>query len=189
MDPSSHPSRRGQFEVLATEVYEPLQRYVRRRVDTGSVDDIVSETLTTLWRRLDDVPGDAALPWAYGIARRHIANHRRGATRHLRLVRRVEAEPRFPDDAPNPLDVELEAALAALDDADRELLRLWAWEGLTTAEIAVVLGVTPNAASIRFHRAKTRLSQNLTAPRKNAALSGHSHRERRKEERSWPTTS
>lgn len=183
MDPSSHPARRGRFEALAAEVYEPLQRYARRRVAADEVDDIVSETLTTLWRRLDAVP-EAALPWAYGVARRHIANHRRGVGRRLRLVRRVEAEPAPSADKEGPLDPELHAALDAMADGDREVLRLWAWEQLEPAEIAITLGMTPNAASIRLHRAKKKLGENLAEARKTDALSGHSHRESRKEERS-----
>jgi RNA polymerase sigma-70 factor (ECF subfamily) len=175
--------RRRRFEALAAEVYEPIQRYARRRIAAHAVDDIVSETMLTLWRRLDDVPSDALLPWAYGVARRHIANHRRAAGRHLRLIRRAEAEPAPIPVADHPLDPELHTALAALDQADRELLHLWAWEQLPPAEIAVVLGLTPNAASIRLHRAKQRLGENLGIARKDEALSGHSHGEKREEDR------
>lgn len=166
-----------------SEVYEPVQRYVRRRVERDAVDDVVSETLLTLWRRLDDVP-ENALPWTYGVARRQVANHHRAARRHLRLVRRAESEPRPAPDEDHPLDPELHTALAALEEPDRELLRLWAWEELQPAEIAVVLGLTANAASIRLHRAKRKLGEKLGIARKDGAFSGHSHREDTKEERS-----
>ena len=181
-EPSIAGSSRRRFEVLASEVYEPIQRYVRRRVEPDEVDDIVSETMLTLWRRLDEVPTDP-LPWTYGVARRQIANHRRAGRRHLRLVRRAESEPRpVPVDG-HPLDVELETALSALGDSDRELLHLWAWEQLEPAEIAIVLGLTPNAVSIRLTRAKKKLGENLEIARKDQAFSGHSHRESSKEER------
>ena len=181
---SDDPGRRQRFEALAGEVYEPLQRYARRRVDHHEVDDIVADTLMTLWRRLDDVPADARLPWAYGIARRHIANHRRAAGRHLSLVRRVAVQPQPTVETDGPLDVELHTALEALDDHDRELLRLWAWEQLEPAEMATVLGVTTTAATIRLHRAKKKLGKKLENMRKSEAFSGHSHRESRKEEQS-----
>jgi RNA polymerase sigma-70 factor (ECF subfamily) len=173
--------RRDRFQDLVSEVYEPIQRYVRRRVDPDAVDDIVSELLLTLWRRLDDVPPDA-LPWTYGVARRQVANHRRAGRRHLRLVRRAESEPWSVPVSDNPLDAEVHTALSALADFDRELLHLWAWEQLEPAEIAVVLGLTPNAVSIRLHRAKKRLAENLQIGRKDDALSGHSHRESSKED-------
>jgi RNA polymerase sigma-70 factor, ECF subfamily len=186
MDAGRQPdhSRRERFERLADEVYEPLQRYVRRRSDPDTVDDIVSDTMLTLWRRLDDVPPNARLPWTYGVARRTIANHRRAASRHLTLVRRIHAEPSPAPLAEDPLDPELHAALDSLSPADREILRLWAWEQLEPAAIAVALGLTANAAAIRLHRAKKKLGEKLEIARKNEASSGHSHRERRKEERS-----
>lgn len=183
MESDGSMSRRERFEALAAEVYEPIQRYVRRRVDRDTADDVVSETLLTLWRRLDDVPDRAQLPWAYGVARRHVANHRRSNARHLRLVQRAGAERPPAEPTETPLDSELEAALADLGDSDRELLRLWAWEELEPGEIAVVVGLSPNAVSIRLHRAKKKLAENLERTRKNRVPSGHSQGERRKEER------
>ena len=53
---------------------------------------------------------------------------------------------------------------------DAELLRLWAWEQLTPAEIATVLDISANAASIRLHRAREKLKDQL---RKIGAVSGH----------------
>lgn len=174
-------SRRRRFEELAAEVHEPLQRYVRRRVSPDHVDDVVSDTMLTLWRRLDSVPPAAGLPWAYGVARRQIANHRRASLRHLRLVGRIEAEPLTATSPDAPVDAELEAALSRLGESDREILRLWAWEQLTAAEIATVIGLTPNAASIRLHRAKRNLGENLEAARKDQASSGHKPGESKKE--------
>lgn len=147
-------ARRQRFEALADEVLVPLQRYLRRRTDDA--DDVLGEVLLVLWRRLDDVP-DEALPWSYGVARGCLANHRRGAQRRLRLVRRLAAERAVVDSE----DPDLAAALASLRDDDREVLHLWAWEQLPPREIAVVLGITPNAASIRLHRATKRLRQAL----------------------------
>ncbi len=66
----------------------------------------------------------------------------------------------------------LEEALQALPDADRELLRLWAWEGLAPRDLALVLGISANAASIRLHRAKGRLRHLLLA-RKDGGAAGH----------------
>ena len=176
-------TRRQRFEALFSEVYEPIQRYVRRRVEPDAVDDVVSGTMLTLWRRLDEVPS-AALAWSYGVARRQIANHRRSGRRHLRLVQRAENEPRAATGFEHSLDAELHTALDALGDSDKEVLHLWAWEQLEPAEIAVVLGLTPNAISVRLNRAKKKLGESLERTRKDQASSGHSHRESNKEERS-----
>jgi len=150
-------ARRARFERVFREVYEPLQAYVRRRCDPASADDVVADALLVVWRRLDDVPDGLALPWSYGVARRCLANHRRGDQRRDALVERLQAEPILPP-SPAEHDEELEAALAQLAADDREIVRLWAWEQLQPREIAVVLDITPNAAAIRVHRAKQRLA-------------------------------
>lgn len=164
------PDRRARYEAVFGEVYEPLQRYVLRRAPATVADDVVAEALIVLWRRLDDVPADAVLAWTYGVARRCLANERRGAGRRANLVERIKSDALVPVGAPND-DPALDAALARLSDDDRELLRLWAWEELAPREIAVVLGVSANAVSIRLHRARAQLAEALAG--KDAARAGH----------------
>jgi RNA polymerase sigma-70 factor, ECF subfamily len=164
------PERRARFELLAGEVYEPVQRFLLRRCDPATADDVLGDTLLVVWRRLDDVPADGALPWVYGVARGCLANARRSAARQQRLVLRLAREPAQPPDV--DVDPDLAEALAALPDADRELLRLWAWEQLAPREIAVALGIGANAATIRLHRAKKRLRAELTG-RKDRGPAGH----------------
>ena len=50
----------------------------------------------------------------------------------------------------------LRAALNALSPGERELLLLVAWEGLTPAEAGLALGLSPEAARSRLHRARKR---------------------------------
>jgi RNA polymerase sigma-70 factor (ECF subfamily) len=50
-------------------------------------------------------------------------------------------------------------ALARLGDTDAEVLSLVAWEHLTVAEIAAVLGSGPNAVAQRLHRARVKLGR------------------------------
>jgi RNA polymerase sigma-70 factor (ECF subfamily) len=59
---------------------------------------------------------------------------------------------------PPSVDDALHTAIGKLSEAERELLRLWAWEELEPREIAQVLGITPNAVSIRLHRAKKKIA-------------------------------
>ena len=152
--------RQERFQALVDVAYEPLQRYARRRCEAATADDVVADALLVLWRRLDDVPTHAVLPWCYRVAAGCLANARRGDARRLRLVERVAAlDPPTARIDPDPLpDPDLHAALTSLPEGDREVLRLWAWESLAPAEIALVLDVTPNAVSIRLHRAKERLA-------------------------------
>jgi RNA polymerase sigma-70 factor (ECF subfamily) len=163
-------ARRRRFEDLVAAVYEPVQRYLRRRTDPASSDDVLGEVLLVLWRRLDDVPADAPLPYAYGVARGCLANNRRTAARQDRVVARLTQQYR-PGDHTDPLDGVLDEALASLPEADQELIRLWAWEQLPPREIALVLGISANAVSIRLHRAKAKLKQ-LLAARKDDDATG-----------------
>lgn len=172
MNPES--DRRQEFEAIAEEVFEPLQRYLRRRALPADADDALSEVLLTVWRRLDDAPEDHVLPWCYGIARRVLANQRRGRDRHLKLVRRMGSQPDrqvMPDPADAGGDPELEVALSKLAEDDREVLRLWAWEQLEPREMAPVLGVSVNAATLRLSRARRKLADSLIG--QNHPRSGH----------------
>ncbi len=68
-------------------------------------------------------------------------------------------------------------ALDRLDPADRDLIVMQVWDGLAVLEIAALLGCTPNAASIRLHRARGRLADlaskgappSRTSPERSAA--------------------
>jgi RNA polymerase sigma-70 factor (ECF subfamily) len=66
---------------------------------------------------------------------------------------------------------ELTAALDSLDDHDRELITLWAWEELEPREIATVLQTTPNAVSLRLTRLKKKIAREIA--RQNRPGAGH----------------
>jgi RNA polymerase sigma-70 factor (ECF subfamily) len=152
--------RRERLEALVASTYVPLRSYLRRRTDPAAADDVLGDVLLVMWRRLDDVPTDLPLAWCYAVARGCLANAARREGRQRRLLHRLSQQPQ-PGHAAGSDDPDLEEALAALPPGDREVLRLWAWEQLAPREIAVVLGVTPNAASIRLHRATRRLREKL----------------------------
>ncbi len=147
-----------------------------RRTDAATADDVLADTLLVCWRRFDEMP-EEALPWAYGVARHCLANAERAVRRQARVAAKiavVDPRPAAPADCPartaSGREDAVVEALAALRPEDAELLRLWAWEQLTPAEIATVLDVTPNAVSIRLHRARGKLRDEL---RKIEAAPGH----------------
>jgi len=163
------------FDVLARGLVEPLRRFLARRTDPETADDVLADTLLVCWRRLDDIP-DEPLPWAYGVARNCLANALRSDRRQARVAAKLAAvdPPREVEPVPADGDPDLAEALSALPEMDAELLRLWAWEQLTPAEIAEVLEITTNAASVRLHRAKQKLRAQLDDPLgKNDVTAGH----------------
>ncbi|MFC7592538.1 RNA polymerase sigma factor [Nonomuraea antimicrobica] len=99
----------------------------------------------------------------YGAARRVLANHRRGESRRSALAARLRGElaVRQETTLADPRTEAIHAAFAALDPADREVLALASWEGLTGPQIATVLGCSSTAVRIRLHKARKRLARLL----------------------------
>lgn len=152
---------RPRFDALFERTHRDVLAYALRRTrEPADAEDVAAETYAIAWRRFADVPdGDLALPWLYGVARRVLANQRRGADRRGGLIARLfqrtltVALPPDLDDGPATV------ALAALRVDDRELLQLVAWEGLDHAGVAAALGISVNAVAIRLHRARRRFAE------------------------------
>ncbi|MFB6719045.1 RNA polymerase sigma factor [Kribbella sp. NPDC056345] len=152
----------ARFEDLFTAHHERVLGYVLRRTgNAGDVDDVVAETFLTAWRRLGDVPEDAALPWLYAVARRVLANHRRREKTRVALVERLRVAPLTGTQTDPEGAAITAAAWRELPERDREVLALIAWEGLDADQVAVVLGCSRNAVRIRVHRAKRRFEKLL----------------------------
>lgn len=149
------------FRLLFDAHFDAVLGYALRRAGTDDAADVAADTFLVAWRRLDDVPeAPDALPWLYGVARRTLANQRRGRRRRADLAAALRSElavvvPDHAEEAAARLDVT--AGLARLNDTDREMLRLAAWEGLEPREIALVLGIGAATARKRLSRARARL--------------------------------
>ena len=152
------------FTELYTRHRAAVERYIRRRVVTDEVADVMSEVFLTAWRRLDEIPHVKALPWLYGTARRTLANAHRADRRRGSLVELLASQPwhHAHDHAESQSErIALALAFEALSDSDQEILRLSAWEALPAREAAVVLGCSPTTFNVRLHRARSRLRQRL----------------------------
>ncbi len=159
-------ARQERFETLYAEYQARVLGYVRRRTDSADdAADVVAETFLVAWRRLDDAPTEEVRLWLYGVARRVLANHRRGERRRVQLAGRLRSDlaGRDPAFAGQEEFAELAAAFRSLTDTDREVLALEGWEQLDAGEIAVVLGCSRNAVRIRLHRARRRLHAAIAA--------------------------
>ncbi|MFG1701272.1 RNA polymerase sigma factor [Nonomuraea sp. NPDC049309] len=134
------PEPEQRFEELYMAHYPAIATYVRRRASPDDIADVIAETFTTAWRRLDDIPRreEEARLWLYGVARRVLANHFRAEEHRTALAARLREEAAswaVPDRTHDPAY----QAFQRLSDDDRELLSLVAWEGLSGPEIAKVL--------------------------------------------------
>lgn len=157
--------RRSRFEAVYTDGHPAVVGYVLRRARTSEdAADAIAETFLIAWRRLDEIPdGDKRRLWLYGVARRVLANQRRGERRRFALTQRLGTELAQAPVAQQPTGdlADLADAFRQLSDADREILALEGWEGLSPTQIAAVLECSSNAARIRLHRARRRLAEQL----------------------------
>ncbi|WP_110206763.1 RNA polymerase sigma factor [Nocardioides daejeonensis] len=155
-----------EFEELYRQTAPDLFSYVRRRTSSDA-EDLVAETYAVAWRRRSDLPAPVfRRAWLFGVARRLLVAHER-EQRSRRFwpgegvgsgTAGADAEPTTPESAEKErLAGEVAAALARLRPADREVLQLVGWEGLTPAELAMALGVRPGTARVRLHRARQAL--------------------------------
>jgi RNA polymerase sigma-70 factor, ECF subfamily len=164
---ASHLDRVERFRAIYLQNYVPVLGYALRRTSTpDDAADVVAETFLVLWRRLDRAPADdETRPWLYGIARKVMANGHRSERRWAHLAARLRAQSVAGDagDAGPASDI-VSRAMGQLSPADRELLRLAAWEELTPPELAAALGCSTNAAKTRLHRARRRFAQNVDLP-------------------------
>lgn len=155
---------RSRVEELFEQCYDDLLRYALRRVaDPADAADVVAETWSVAWRRRAELPtGDQARLWLYGVARRVLANQRRGQLRRSALTERLRAELSATADTWAAPAGRVSRVLDRLRPADRDLLAMQFWEQLSPAEMAVVLDCSQAAVRVRSHRARARLRAALT---------------------------
>jgi len=188
MSPDGHLSMTGQTDPAALAEHRPyLRRIAGVRFDDrlrGRVDesDLVQDALADAARELPAYTARPALPlrlWLRQLLldaltaarRRHLLADARAAGREVDLSAGsvMWADGHLPAGGPSPGSeagdrerAELvRTAVERLDPPDREVIALRTFEGLTTAEAAAVLGVSPEATSKRFVRALARLRAEL----------------------------
>lgn len=152
------------FEALYRAHYRDIVRFVHRRIDAASAEEVVADTFAAAWRRLDDVPADP-LPWLYVAARNLLHGERRTAASHRHKAANLAANAAY-ERGRDPADTLAERdrvlrAFTALSPMDREALRLVAWEGLDHRDAACVAGMSRVAFSMRVSRARRRLANRL----------------------------
>lgn len=158
--------REDGFRRLYAAHFDAVLGFAIRRTDRPEdAADVTAETFLVAWRRLAHVPdGPEQRPWLYGVARRVLANHRRGERRRSSLGDRLRREltaamPDASDDVVQRADVT--AAMRRLSARDQEVLELHLWEGLQPREIAEVLGIATTVVRPRLSRARARLRELL----------------------------
>jgi RNA polymerase sigma-70 factor (ECF subfamily) len=159
---------RDRFERCFREHHARLLAFTMRRISgREAAEEVVADTFAVAWRRRDLIP-DSPLPWLYAIANNVLADQYRSTRRRrdldLRLAHEASADPAASDPAESlALREAFSAAFAQLEEHEREVLRLVAWDGLDVREASQVLGCSQGAFRVRLHRARRKLTRRLDA--------------------------
>lgn len=140
----------------------------RRAASPQDAADVLGETLTTAWRRVEDLPREdvAARMWLFATARMTLANYRRGHRRAQDLTARLREEVETAHRAarrpgPDPVADAVHEALAELPEQQRELVTLVHWDGFTITEAASILRINASTARGRYATAREHLRRRL----------------------------
>ncbi len=160
------------LERLYDEHARDLHRYLTRRLDPTTADDLVAETYLAAWEhRHRYEPARATVKaWLYGIATNLLRKHTRTEVRGLKATARIPASAASHDGTEavaTRVDAQrdLGPALAELRPEERDVLLLIAWAGFRPAEAAEALNIDPGTARTRLHRARTALRNHLEPPK------------------------
>lgn len=160
----TRPEAVERFTELYDEHYRHVFGYAVSRVGRQLAEEVTSETFMVAWRRLSEVPAQP-LPWLLGVARNVARDSYRAQARRASLEAELAAWTTTGDVTSDDVaDAVVERAavlraLAGLPEADREVLTLVAWHGLTPQQAAGVVGCSTAAFFVRLHRARRRLER------------------------------
>jgi RNA polymerase sigma factor (sigma-70 family) len=156
------------FETIFDRHFDAVWRYLARRVGSNRADDLASATFVIAFERRRGFreATTSARPWLFGIATNVLRNDLRSEQRALSAIARVASEAGRTETGDALLEaIDLPALLAALDADQRDVLLLYAWEGLSYREMAVALEVPVGTIRSRLARARARLRAELDAGR------------------------
>jgi RNA polymerase sigma-70 factor (ECF subfamily) len=159
---------RQQFARLYERYANRLFRYALARTGSRQVaDDVVSDTMVAAMESLDryNPSRGSVVAWLFTIAARRIADRQRAQGRFRRVMSRLVHVDTAEDTATQIIRgddaARVNAALAALSEAERELVLLRYSAELNSTQIGEVLGITPGAVRMRLSRTLDRLAIEL----------------------------
>lgn len=139
-----------------------LAYFVRRVSSPEDAADLYGEVMLTAWKKVDAMPesSERQRMWLFVIAANTLSNHRRSASRRLRLTERLRPHVAATTPAPEHAYAVRDAVLR-LHQAQRELVMLIHWDGFTIVEAAQILGLNPSTARSRYAAARALLRDAL----------------------------
>ena len=145
-----------------------LRRYARMLcADAAAADDLVQDTLERACERLAQWrPGSDLRAWAFTIMHNLFVSETRRPRYRLEAAHDALPGDTAVNFAPDPAaclveSLDLERALRALPQAQRQVLLLVAFEDMSYEQVASVVGVPAGTVMSRLSRARARLRELL----------------------------
>jgi len=157
---------RAEFEQLFNSHVHSVRAFIWRRsngldVGVSEAEDIEADVWSIAWARNESAPteSDFELPWLFQIARHVLANHIRKSDTRRKISNTLHPNEitELAADSLVLLNEEIAGVFNCLNSSEREVMALTVWEGMKPSQIAVVLGLTPNAVSIRINKARKKI--------------------------------
>lgn len=151
-----------EFVQLFRPFLPKVSSYLNRRVPGQDVEDLASKVFEIAWAKRDKCPEGFELAWLYRVCGNVVSNYRRKASSSWRLGELIDSDGSAPSAEDLAIaNLSMRAAFEALASKDRQILSLFAFDGLTVAEIGTALNLSPNAATQRLKRARAKLAVEL----------------------------
>ena len=145
------------FEQLYRSSRDDVFAYVAGLLrDRATAEDVTATAFERAYKRASSFDGrrGSRRAWLFGIARNAALDELRRRKRHAELTDEPVADIAPAEEAADTAlrRAALREAMGSLSARERELVALKFFAGLSTAEIASVVGVGERAAAMRVHR-------------------------------------
>ncbi|MCB9796727.1 MAG: sigma-70 family RNA polymerase sigma factor [Alphaproteobacteria bacterium] len=157
----SAPTTAQVYEALAAD----LGRWFARRAPADRVDDLLQETFVRVHERLPQLRDpERVAPWVYRVARSVLVDQGRREVRQEPLTAEPAVAAGEPLREPDAVVASwLPSLVEALPEPYREAVRASELEGVSQAELARRLALSPSGARTRVQRGRKLLKQQLEA--------------------------
>ena len=156
------------FAALYSQFHHRTLRYLQGLLDAQAAEDVQQEVWLTVYQKIAGLANPKGFrTWLYQVTRHRAIDSLRRAKRQSDLLKAAEEEAveratALPEEPlPEPESPQLKWAMAKLSSAHRDVLILRFWEGMSYAEIALIVGCSIGTVRSRLHHAKHNLKEIL----------------------------
>lgn len=151
------------LELMFREHWTSVRRFAARRVGEESAEDLAASVFELAHRKMPD-NHPHPVGWLFRTAENLAKSQLRGKERDRRAVQDFGQETASRSASEPDDEAILRALLDRLPPRYRDVLQLTYWDGLSAADVGVVVGASVSAVWKRISRAKLMLRESWPAP-------------------------